>query len=171
MNNSFPPILPKYGDAFLSAVSPRVPGRYPTSTSHPHPTTPSLHPFYMAVAPPMHLNPHPNSGINPYKLPASLSHLLEHLTASSPRHQPRISIAEDDKKIEEEKENETNGDVQNEEKRDNGGKEIYVTQGFSICQNQKFLWATLILLLKIRPFPSVQYYLVGYRRKMELSIT
>ncbi|GFG33359.1 hypothetical protein Cfor_09990, partial [Coptotermes formosanus] len=50
-NNSFPPMLPKYGDAFLSAVTPRVPSRYPTTTSHPHPAAPNLHPFYMAVAP------------------------------------------------------------------------------------------------------------------------
>ena len=131
-NSSFPPMLPKYGDAFLSAVTPRVPSRYPTSTSHtshPHPAAPSLHPFYMAVAPTMHLNPHPNSGINPYKLPTTLSHLLEHLTASSPPHQPRISDAEDDKKmeevVEEEKENEIGNDTQNQEKKDNGGKGIY----------------------------------------------
>jgi len=129
-NNSFPPMLPKYGDAFLSAVTPRVPSRYPTSTSHtshPHPAAPSLHPFYMAVAPTMHLNPHPNSGINPYKLPPTLSHLLEHLNASSP-HQPRISGAEDDKKmeevVEEEKENEIGNDTQNQENKDNGGKGI-----------------------------------------------
>ena len=120
-------MLPKYGDAFLPAVTPRVPSRYPTSTSHtshPHPAAPSLHPFYMAVAPTMHLNPHPNSGINPYKLPTTLSHLLEHLT--SPSHQPRISGAEDDKKmeeeVEEEKENEIGNDTQNQEKKDNEGK-------------------------------------------------
>jgi hypothetical protein len=82
----------------------------------------------MAVAPTMHLNPHPNSGINSYKLPASLSHLLEHLTTSSPPHQPRISIAECNKKMEEvmkqEKENETESDTRNLEKKDDGGKVI-----------------------------------------------
>lgn len=127
-NNSFPPMLPKYGDAFLSAVTPRVPSRYPTTTSHPHPAAPNLHPFYMAVAPTVHLNPHPNSGINPYKLPASLSHLLEHLTASSPPHQPRICVAEGNKKmeevVEEEKENEVGSDTQNQEKKGDGGKVI-----------------------------------------------
>jgi hypothetical protein len=89
----------------------------------------------MAVAPTMHLNPHPNSGINPYKLPAPLSHLLDHFTASSPPHQPRISIAEDDKKIEEEleeeKENETDADTKHQEKKYDGGKKrIYLIQGF-----------------------------------------
>jgi hypothetical protein len=82
----------------------------------------------MAVAPTMHLNPHPNSGINPYKLPASLSHLLEHLTASSPPHQPRICVAEGDRKmeeaVEEEKENEVDNDTQNQEKKDDAGKGI-----------------------------------------------
>ncbi|PNF44128.1 hypothetical protein B7P43_G03183 [Cryptotermes secundus] len=122
-NNTFPPILPKYGDTFLSAVTPRIPSRY--STSHPHPPTPSLHPFYMAVAPTMHLNPNPNSGINSYKLPASLSNLLEHLTTSSPPHQPRLSIAECDKRmdeaVEQEKGNETANNTQNQEKKDDGG--------------------------------------------------
>jgi hypothetical protein len=82
----------------------------------------------MAVAPTVHLNPHPNSGINPYKLPASLSHLLEHLTASSPPHQPRICVAEGNKKmeevVEEEKENEVGSDTQNQEKKGDGGKVI-----------------------------------------------
>jgi hypothetical protein len=81
----------------------------------------------MAVAPTMHLNPHPNSGINPFKLPASLSHLLEHLSASSPPPQPRISVAEDGKKmeeVEEEKENETDVDTQNQETKYDRGKKF-----------------------------------------------
>lgn len=133
-NNSFPPILPKYGDTFLSAVTPRIPGRYSTSASHPHAATPSLHPFYMAVAPTMHLNPNPNSGISSYKLPASLSHLLEHLTTPSPPQQPRVSIAECDEKMEEaveqEKDNETENDTRNKEKKDDAGKAIISDLGF-----------------------------------------
>jgi hypothetical protein len=82
----------------------------------------------MAVAPTLHLNPHPNSGINPYKLPTTLSHLLEHLTASSPPHHPIISGAEDDKKmeevVEEEKEREIGNDAQNQEEKDSRGKGI-----------------------------------------------
>ncbi|KDR08134.1 hypothetical protein L798_01658, partial [Zootermopsis nevadensis] len=135
-NTTFPHMLPKYGDSFLSAVSPRIPGRFPAASSHPHTAAPSLHHFYMAVAPTMHLNPHPNSGINPYKLPASFSHLLEHLTASSPPHQPRMSILEDGKKmegeVEEEKENETDGDTQNQETKYDG-----VTKQFLEANMQK----------------------------------
>jgi hypothetical protein len=87
----------------------------------------------MAVAPTMHLNPNPNSGINSYKLPASLSHLLEHLTTSSPPQQPRVSIADCDNKMEEaveqEKDNETENGTQNQEKEDAGGKAIYLIWG------------------------------------------
>jgi hypothetical protein len=86
----------------------------------------------MGVASTMHLNPHPNSGINSYKLPASLSHLLEQLTTSSPphQHQHRVSITECDKKmeqvVEQERENETESDTQNQEKKDDGGKVTYL---------------------------------------------
>jgi hypothetical protein len=80
----------------------------------------------MAVAPAMHLNPQPNSGINSYKLPASLSHLLEQLSTSSPPHQPRVSITECDKKMEEvveqERENETESDARHQQKKDDRGK-------------------------------------------------
>jgi hypothetical protein len=55
---------------------------------------------------------------------------LEHFTTSSPPQQPRVSIAECDKKMEEaveqEKENETESDTQNQEKKDDGGKAIYL---------------------------------------------
>nr|CAD7423686.1 unnamed protein product [Timema monikensis] len=68
-NNTFPPIMPKYGEyrGYL-----------------PPPPAPSLHPFYMAAAPTMHLN-------SPYKLPA-LGHLLEQLTASSPPQQQHPAL-------------------------------------------------------------------------------
>ncbi|XP_066994900.2 zinc finger protein 1 [Anabrus simplex] len=99
-NNAFAPILPKYSDAaaaaFLSAVTPRVPGAYPPASPHP---APSLHPFYMAAAPTMHLSPHPPSGMNPYKLPQSLSHLLEHFT-TAPTHS-HLTVAEEERKLEE----------------------------------------------------------------------
>ncbi|PSN56925.1 hypothetical protein C0J52_07416 [Blattella germanica] len=131
-NNSFPPILPKYGDAvataaFLSAVTPRGPGGYPSAASH-HPSAPSLHPFYMAAAPTMHLNP--PSGINPYKLPATLSHLLDHLTANSPPHQVKITVMEEDEKMEEsvKEENEKDnvgGETENlRKKSEEGGEEV-----------------------------------------------
>jgi hypothetical protein len=88
----------------------------------------------MAVAPTMHLNPNPSSGINSYKLPASLSNLLEHLTTSSPPQQPRASIAECDKKMEEaveqERGSEAESDTQNQETKNDGGKAIYLI-GFS----------------------------------------
>ncbi|KAJ9585913.1 hypothetical protein L9F63_020447, partial [Diploptera punctata] len=107
-NNSFPPILPKYGDAvaFLSAV--RGPGGYPAPTSHPHPSNPSLHPFYMA-APTMHLSP--PSGMNPYKFQASLNHLLEHIAATSPSHQTKISLVDEDKKMEDTVEEDSDKDA------------------------------------------------------------
>ena len=73
-NNSFPGIMPKYGDAtaaFFSAAAPR--------SAFPSPSPSGLHPFYMATAPTMHLN---NAAMRAYGIPA-LSHFLEQFATPS----------------------------------------------------------------------------------------
>ncbi|KAJ4450000.1 hypothetical protein ANN_01407 [Periplaneta americana] len=138
VNNSFPPLLPKYGDAaaataaLFSAVSPRVAGGYPAPTSHPHPTASNLHPFYLPAAPAVHLNPHHSAGLQHYKFPPNLTHLLDHLTSASPPHHHRITAAEDDRRLDEpveeerEKEKESEPAEQKAEDKKNGpGKKMY----------------------------------------------
>ena len=124
-NNSFPTILPKYNEAAVAYISAAVRGHggYPAPTSHAHPPTPSLHPFYMA-APTMHLSP--PAGMNSLKLQASINQILEQL-ASSPPHQAKISLAEEDKKMDDIVEENYDKDImagesQNSEKKSHQGK-------------------------------------------------